>query len=282
MATRLGIIAGGGALPRRLAEHVRTSGDDPFLLGVSGFVDPSLVAEFNGVQFAIGEIGKQIDALNAAGCRDIVFAGVVKRPDFQHLRLDVRGALILPRLVAAAAKGDDALLRVIVAVFSEAGFNVLGADDVIVELLCPAGPLGAHKPGEAHWSDIRHAARIARVMGEFDIGQGAVSCGGVILAVEAQEGTDSMIDRCAGLPPELRGSLASRRGVLVKRPKPIQERRIDLPTIGPQTVKKAAAAGFAGIALEAGGALVLDRAETAALADASGLFVYGFRADETA
>ena len=274
--SRLGIIAGAGELPEKLAAQTRESGRPAFILGIRGFADPAFVASYDGEMASIGEVGRHIDLLKNAGCTEVVFAGVVKRPDFAHLKLDLRGAKLLPRVIAAARKGDDALLRVVLGAFEEAGFQVIGADDVLGDLLAPAGPIGRLRPGEPDWVDIRHAAGVASVIGGLDVGQGAVSCGGLILAVEAQEGTDQMLQRCAGLPTEIRGTAAKRRGVLVKRPKPNQELRIDLPTVGVETVRKADVAGLAGIAIEAGKALVMNRQETAALADELGVFLYGF------
>jgi hypothetical protein len=178
-------------------------------------------------------------------------------------------------MVAAARKGDDALLREVVAAYEEAGFQVVGADRLLAALLAPEGALGTLSPGERDWRDIRRAAAVVASLGVLDIGQGAVVCDGLVLAVEAQEGTDEMLRRCARLPAELRGGPDRRCGVLVKRPKPQQERRIDLPVIGVETVRLSAAAGLAGVAVEAGAALVLDRAAVAAEADALGVFVLG-------
>ncbi|MBI1359614.1 MAG: DUF1009 domain-containing protein [Alphaproteobacteria bacterium] len=280
--SRLGIIAGAGELPKKLAAQTRTSGRPPFVLGIRGFADPDFVASHEGELVSIGEVGRHIDLLRSAGCTEVVFAGVVKRPDFSHLKLDMRGARLLPRVMAAAGKGDDALLRVILGAFEEAGFKVVGADDVLADLLAPAGAIGRLTPTETDWLDIRHAARVASVIGGLDVGQGAVSCGGLILAVEAQEGTDQMLRRCADLPAEIRGTPEQRRGVLVKRPKPNQELRIDLPTLGIETVRKVELAGLSGIAVEAGKALLMNRQETAALADELGVFLYGFTAEDLA
>ncbi len=279
-ATRLGIVAGGGALPLQLAEHARTAGRDVFILGVAGFVDPALIERFGGVSLSIGETGKQFSALKSAGCEDVVFAGVVKRPDLSSLKFDARGALLLPKLAAAAMKGDDALMRTVVEAFEGAGFRVIGADDVLGRLLAAAGALGRVAPDATQMRDIRRGAEVAAAIGAMDIGQGAVSCEGLILAVEAQEGTDQMLRRVASLPQDIRGSTAVRRGVLVKRPKPQQERRIDLPTIGVATVQGAAEAGLAGIAVAAGGTLVLDAEDAIRLADELGLFIYGFSEGE--
>jgi DUF1009 family protein len=271
---RLGLIAGGGDLPRRLAEHVRASGRGVFVLALKGFADPSLATHFDGAEAAIGQLGKGFKLLKGAGCEEVAFAGTVKRPDFSALQVDIRGAALLPELLVAAAKGDDAILRAVLGAFEKEGFRVVGADDVLATLLAPAGPVGQCTPSAADWADIREAAREAASIGVQDIGQGAVARAGRIVGSERQDGTDAMLRRVA--------ALGGRGGVLVKRPKPQQERRIDLPTIGAATVKGAADAGLVGIAVEAGGALIVDRAEVGALADRLGIFVYGFTATEAA
>ena len=150
-----------------------------------------------------------------------------------------------------------------------------GADQVHAGLTLPLGPVGRHAPGPDHQADLAQALATARTIGALDIGQAVVVAGGVVLAVEAQEGTDAMLARCAALPAPLRGTSSVRRGVLVKWPKPIQERRVDLPTLGPATIEAAAAAGLAGVAAEAGGLLVLQREAVIAAADQLGLFVMG-------
>lgn len=275
-STRLAIVAGGGDLPRRVAEQARRVGRNPFVVGLKGFVDPALVAEFEGPELSVGELGRLMQLMKKEGCEEMVFAGSLKRPDFASLKLDLKGVQSLPRILAAAKKGDDALLRAVMDVFAEAGFRILGADDVLNDLRVGAGPLGRIAPLPEHWPDIRRAAEVARVSGSLEIGQGAVSCGGLILAVEAQEGTDRMLARIPDLVAEIRGTPEARRGVLVKAAKPQQERRIDLPTIGVATVAGADRAGLAGIAVEAGAALVVDRAAVAAAADAAGIFIVGF------
>lgn len=275
---KLAVIAGGGDLPKRLAEHARETGREVFVLGIRGFADPAFVAGFGGVEVSIAEIGKGIETLKAAHCREVVFAGTAKRPDFSALKLDAKGALLLPRLVIAAGKGDDALLRVVVGAYEDAGFRVVGADDLMADLLAPGGAFGAILPSQQHWKDIRLAAKAAAAIGAEDVGQGAIACEGSVLATEAEDGTDAMLMRLAAM----RGPQHMRRGVLVKRPKPAQERRIDLPTIGAATVRAAAVAGLAGIAVEAGGTLVLNRTEVAQEADRLGLFVFGFAAGDAA
>ena len=275
---RLAIVAGGGDLPRRVAEHARRTGRNPLVVGLKGFVDASLLTEFAGSELSVGEIGRLIQLMKREGCEEMVFAGSLKRPDFSSLKLDLKGVQSLPRILAAAKMGDDALLRSVMDVFVEAGFRIVGADDVLDDLRVGPGPLGAIAPGADNWSDIRRAAEVAKISGSLEIGQGAVVCAGLVLAVEAQEGTDRMLDRIPELIVEIRGTPEARRGVLVKAAKPQQERRIDLPTIGLTTVAGVARAGLAGIAVEAGAALVVDREAVAAAADAAGLFIVGFTA----
>jgi len=275
-ASRLAIVAGGGDLPRRVAEQARRSGRDPFVVGLKGFVEQALLADFGGPELSVGELGRLIQLMKKEGCKEMVFAGSLKRPDFASLKLDLKGVQSLPKILAAAKKGDDALLRSVMDIFADAGFRIIGAEEVLDDLRVVAGPLGAISPTAEHWPDIRRAAEVAKVSGSLEIGQGAISCAGLILAVEAQEGTDGMLARIPELAPEIRGTPDARRGVLVKRPKPQQEMRIDLPTIGVTTVEGAARAGLAGIAVQARAALVVDREAVAAAADAAGIFIYGF------
>ncbi len=271
----LGVIAGGGSLPVRIAQAAQARGQGCFVIALSGFAHEADMAAFPHLWAGIGEIGKMIKALEGAGCREITFAGDVKRPDFSKLKVDFTGARLLPAALKAASKGDDALLRVILGAFDKAGFTIVGAEEASGSLKATAGPIGALAPQPEHADDMARAFLIAQVIGAHDIGQGAVVCDGLVLAVEAQEGTDAMLTRTAGLPMAIRGTEMARRGVLAKIAKPVQERRVDLPTIGARTVEGAAAAGLAGIAVEVGGALIIDRDAVAATADAAGVFVVG-------
>jgi DUF1009 family protein len=271
---KLGLIAGGGELPLRLARRARDEARALFVIRLKGFAEEPL-AEFDGAEAGLAELGRCISLLKKAGCGAVCFAGKVDRPDFGQLKPDLRGLKALPGAIAAARKGDDALLSFLVGEFEKEGFAIEGADAVDDGLLLPEGPLGSVSAGAEQQGDIAKALEIARVIGAHDIGQAAVVADGLVLAVEAQEGTDATLERVAGLPIALRGDAASPRGVLAKAPKPQQERRIDLPTIGVSTVEKAAAAGLSGIAGEAGGVLVLDRAAVVAAADRLGLFVVG-------
>lgn len=271
---KLGLIAGGGALPLTLAERATAARRPLFVVRLKGFADAGL-ERFPGADIGLAELGRLFETLKRNGCEAVCFAGVVKRPDFAALRPDLRGMRSLPGAMAAARQGDDAILRFLVREFEREGFVVEGADEVDAALTLPSGSLGRRAMSDADAGDLRLAITVARELGRFDIGQSVVVAGGLVLAVEAQEGTDAMLRRCAELPAELRGSAAARLGVLVKWPKSIQERRVDLPTLGVATVEGAAAAGLAGIAGEAGGVLVLDRDAVIEAADRLGLFVEG-------
>ena len=271
---KLGLVAGGGALPVSLATHCQEAGRPFFVLRLKGFADPAL-ADFPGDEARLGQLGRGIRLLKKAGCEAVCFAGLVSRPDFATVRPDLRGLLALPGVIMAARQGDDALLRFMMAVFAKEGFIAEGAHEVMGDLTLPPGPIGRHRPRPEHQADIARAMDVARAIGRLDIGQGAVVCRGLVLAVEAQEGTDAMLRRVAELPEAVRGSPERPIGVLAKAPKPIQETRVDLPTIGVGTLQRAARAGLAGLAGEAGKVLVLDREALVELADELGLFVVG-------
>jgi DUF1009 family protein len=271
---KLGLIAGGGSLPVILARHCEETGRPFFVIRLKGFSGPDLT-HFTGVDVGLAELGKAIRALREAACESICLAGHVARPDFTQLKPDLRGLAALPGAIAAARKGDDGLLSFLVREFENEGFIVEGADDVVGALTLGSGPLGRCSAGPAHMADIARGMVAARAIGALDAGQGAVCCDGLILALEAQEGTDAMLARVADLPRQIRGDRSNRRGVLAKVCKPGQETRVDLPTIGPDTVRGASDAGLAGIVGEASRILVIERAQVIALADALGLFVTG-------
>ena len=271
---KLGLIAGGGGLPVEIASACETAGRPYFVVRLKGSAGPELEA-FPGAEVGLAELGKCIKTLKRAGCEAVCFAGQVARPDFAALKPDLRGIVALPGIVAAARRGDAALLRALLAEFEKEGFVIEGADEAVGDLRLPVGALGAVTAGPADAEDALRALQVAREIGRLDIGQGAVVCDGLVLAVEAQEGTDAMLRRVAELPEDIRGRPGAPRGVLAKAPKPIQETRVDLPTIGLGTVQRAARAGLAGIVGEAGRLLVLDRDEVIALADELGLFILG-------
>lgn len=275
--SKLGLIAGGGALPIELASWRRAAGLPTFVVRLKGFADPEL-KPFEGADVGLAELGRCFDVLARAGCDAVCMVGHVSRPDFAALKPDLRGLAALPGAIAAARQGDDALLRYLLGQFEAEGFRVLGAHEVVSDLLLQPGPVGRRAPDAPAQADLDRAFEVAAALGAFDVGQAVVVVAGLVLAVEAQEGTDAMLRRCAELPPALRGTPEQPRGVLVKCPKPIQERRMDLPVIGVRTIELAAAAGLAGVAGEAAGVLVLDKAAVIEAADRLGLFLLGYPA----
>lgn len=281
MRGKLALIAGGGALPLSVAARCEAEGRPVFVVRLAGFADPHL-AHYPGIDAGMAEIGRILSAMKKADCKAVCLAGLVNRPDFRTLKPDFKGATLLPGIIKAATQGDDALLRKILSVFEAEGFTVEGADDILGGETLPAGALGAVQPTAEQLLDLKKALHVAEKSGELDIGQGAVVCEGLVLAVEAQEGTDAMLVRVAGLPADLRGSPGDRKGVLAKAPKPIQDLRVDMPVIGARTVELAAAAGLAGIGGVAGRLIVIDRPAIIEAADRLGLYVWGEISGETA
>jgi hypothetical protein len=271
----LAIVAGRGALPERIAEARRAAGL-PYVLVVFEGCDAPWMAGHPRQDHAFERAGALFHGLRAAGARAIVFAGAMDRPRLRPWRADLAALRLLPRALALLARGDDAMLRGFAAILEARGLRLVGPGEILGETaLLACGPLGRRRAGAADLADARRAAAIVSALGPHDVGQGAVVARGLCLAVEAIEGTDLMLARLAALPVERRRTAPPPSGVLVKMPKPGQDRRFDLPTIGPATVRGAAAAGLAGIVGLAGGTQLLDAAETAALADARGLFVEG-------
>lgn len=270
---RIGLIAGGGELP----EYVRAAALDAASLGLIIALDP-FVPEIkfpDAERLHLGQFGKMVRRLKKANCTHVCFAGIVKRPDFKRLKPDLKAMLHLPGTIRAAGQGDDALMRHVLGLFEQEGFNIISPQDVCADLMLTEGVIGQVQITDAHRDDALEACKIAAAIGTLDIGQAAVVARGVTLAVEAQEGTDAMLTRLLNLPPELRGTPETRIGVLAKIVKPKQDIRVDLPTLGPETIRHAADAGLAGVVAEAGGAFVIDREETVRLANEAGLFIAG-------
>jgi hypothetical protein len=242
------------------------------VLAFQGETEPGFLEGLPHAWVKLGEVGRAIDLLHRAEARDIVMIGPIRRPSLSQLKLDRRGAQLLTRLGWQVLHGDDRLLRTLVEELEREGFRVIGVDDLIQPLLADLGAMTERAPDDDAWTDIRHGIMVARRLGELDIGQAVVLQQGLVLGVEAAEGTDRLLARCAELRREGRG------GVLVKLKKPGQERRVDLPTVGPDTVGGAAAAGLIGIAVEAGQCLIVDRPKMIAAADAQGLFLVGIEA----
>jgi DUF1009 family protein len=270
MAFKIGIVAGGGGLPRKLVQACREARIEFFVLALEGAAEPETVADAPHAWCRLGAGGAALGLLRDNGVTDLVFAGGVQRPSLAALRPDWRAAKFFAR-VGYRALGDDGLLSAIVKEVEAEGFRVRGADQLL-ELVMPEGMLSALAPDADAQADIARGVEVARTLGTLDVGQAVVVQQGFVLGIEAIEGTDALLRRCAGLCREGAG------GVLVKMAKPGQELRTDLPTIGPETVAAAKEAGLRGIAVEAGATIVLDRDEVIRAADAAGLFVVGIRA----
>jgi DUF1009 family protein len=267
---KLGLIAGGGRVPLLVREACRDSDRAVFIAALNGFCDAETVTGSDHAWFDMTQVGKLFDGLKAQGVAEVTVCGRVTRPDFSKLLPDWRGAKLLPRFIKAGLQGDDAVLRVVVETFEAEGFRLVGVDEVVAGLLAPAGQLGAVAPGEDDWRDIRAGIAAARKLGAEDKGQAVVAALGEAVGLEDQNGTDALLLRMAAEPK-------ARAGVLVKCLKPGQERRVDLPTIGTDTVANAKRAGLRGIAVEAGSALIVDRRATISAADTAGLYLIGFR-----
>lgn len=269
-AAKLGIIAGGGAYPAQIIAACQQQ-DRPFhVLAIEGQADHPAIDAVPHTWVRLGAAADAEKVLRAEGCEEVILAGHVRRPSLREIRPDARAAKVLLK-ATMKAWGDDSLLGAIIKEFEKSGFRVVGVDAILSDLLAPEGPIGRHRPDTDAQRDIERGIAVARGLGALDVGQSVVVQQGIVLGVEAIEGTDALIRRCGGLKREGPG------GVLVKLVKPGQDRRVDLPTIGVATVEGAQAAGLRGIAVEAGGTQILDRAAVAAAADTAGLFVIGVR-----
>ncbi len=268
MGAPLGMIVGGGDMPQRAAAAAAAAGRTPHVVVLEGFGDPADYAAYPCVTCRLGAAGRMLEWLRAAGVRELVLAGRVSRPSFLSLRPDAGAARLLPRIGMRAFGGDDSLLQAVLRVLREEGFEPLPAQSVLADLLVETpSQLGSLAPDDAARRDIARGIAVVRALGAVDVGQGCVVQQGLVLAVEAIEGTDAMIARAGTQRREGPG------GVLVKILKPGQDRRVDLPTIGPVTVVAAAEAGLRGIAIEARGTIVVDRPATVAAVEAAGLFL---------
>lgn len=263
------MLAGGGRLPGTVAAAAWAAGRDVFIVGLEGFADPAVLSPWPNEIIRMGAAGRILAALRRERCEDLVLIGPVRRPSVLDLRPDTEGFGILSRVGRAAFRGDDGLLAAVIRVLGEEGFRVIGVQDVLGEALAPSGLLTRAAPDGQALADIRRGITTVHALGAVDVGQGCVVQQGIVLAVEAAEGTDAMLDRCDGLRRPGPG------GVLVKLVKPQQDRRADLPTIGPETVRRAVAAGLRGVAFEAGGTILAEREASVAAADAAGLFLLG-------
>lgn len=272
---RLAIVAGSGLLPLYVAEAARRSGENPFILRLKDEADQQW-QDFENAVVGVGDVAGLSALFRRHGIGRVVLSGGVKRrPGFREIHVNLKALMKLPMaLKTLLAGGDDAVLKMVISLIEAQGCHVIGVQDIAPDLLASTGPLGAVAPTEDDLRDIARGAEAAEALGRLDVGQGAVTVGGRIVALEGVEGTDAMLGRVARLRGE--GRISQRRkGVLVKLCKPQQDLRADLPSIGRSTVENARRAGLAGIAVEAGRALVIEREATIAAANEAGLFVIG-------
>ncbi len=265
---RLGIIAGGGEIPARLAQACEAQGRDIFIVAFEGQTDPHSYRQRRHMLTRLGAAGQIIETLKAHQIRDIVLVGAIRRPSLAELKPDLRAARFFTR-IGLKALGDDNLLSALRAELEAEGFTVHGAHEFATDLLAPAGVVGRYKPRKEDRADILRGIEVLQALGRVDVGQAAIIQQGMVLGVEAIEGTDELIRRCKAYKRQGRGS------VLVKLCKPDQDTDFDLPTIGPETLRLCADSGVSGIAFHAGRSLLIAPEETAHLADEHKLFVIG-------
>lgn len=277
--TRVGIVAGAGKLPVAVATSLQEQGCRPFIVIVEGEADAAgPLSGHDHHVLALEQFTSLVPLLKRNEVTHVVLAGEIKRrPRLSAMRMNLSLLASLPRIAFELTLGDDGLLRAVFRYIERRGIKVVGAHEVVPELIALEGCLTKERPGKADQRDIDAARAAAEAIGALDIGQGAVAIGGRVVALEGIEGTDGMLARVQDFRDH--GRLAGRkRGVLVKCAKPGQEARADLPSVGPNTIEGAHAAGLAGIAVEAGHSFILDGPEMLALADALGMFVVGLPA----
>ncbi len=278
-ATTVGIICGGGVLPFAVADAVSARGRVPVLFALRGQADPSRVARYRHHWIYVGQFGRLRRTLAAERCGDIIMVGSTVRFSVADVRLDWMTLRLMPKVLSGLRGGDDHALRTVAGAFEAQGFRVVGIADLAPELLMPAGALTRHAPDEAAAADIALGRSVLKAMSPFDIGQGVVVIDRHVVAVEDIGGTDALLERVARLRVDGRLRAKPGRGVLVKAPKSGQDRRLDLPAFGPQTVAGVVAAGLAGIAVAAGSTVVVEGDRLVDLADKAGIFVVGVEAE---
>ena len=273
----LAIICGGGSFPGAVAEAVARRGRRPVMFAVKGWADPKVVERYDHHWIAIGQAGRFFRLARAEHCRELLFIGTLLRPPLTQIRLDWQSIRLLPRMIRMLHGGDDRLLSGVARLAEEGGLRVIGIEEVAPDIIVPDGVLGRYQPSPRDRADIALALTVIAALGPFGVGQAAVVADNHVLAVEAAEGTDNLLARIADLRRQGRVVTPPGVGVLVKAPKPGQDRRFDLPAIGPQTVEHVARAGLAGLAVAAGNTIVAEAADVVAAADRAKIFLLGVR-----
>jgi UDP-2,3-diacylglucosamine hydrolase len=275
----LAIICGGGSFPAAVADTVARRGRRPVMFGIRGWADAAVIERYAHHWIAIGQAGRFFRLARAENCREVLFIGTLLRPPITQLRLDWQTIKLMPHMVRSYRGGDDKLLSGVARVAESGGLRVVGVKEVAPEVFVPEGVLGRHAPSERDKADIARALTVIGALGPFDVGQATVVANNHVLAVEAAEGTDNMLLRIAELRKLGRVTLPPGTGVLVKAPKPGQDRRFDLPSIGPRTIENIARAGLAGLAVTAGSTMIAEADQAIAAADRAGIFMVGVRED---
>ena len=255
-------------IPGQLCCACHKSGRQHFVVGIQGSVDKRSLGNSPHKIVRLGAIGGIISEFKKQKIQDVVMVGSITRPPWQDLRPDFRGLKLLPKLLNSR-QGDGDILKVAISELEEEGFRVVGVDQVLPDLLTPLGKIGALFPNATTRKDISLGISVAKAIGDLDIGQAVVIQQGIVLGVEAAEGTKLLLCRCSQL------SKKGEKGVLIKVKKSHQDPRADLPTIGPQTVLQVNEAGLGGVAVEAGSSLIIQREEVIRLADGFGIFLLG-------
>jgi DUF1009 family protein len=274
---RIGILAGNGMMPVEIIKSCHARGIEVYVAGLQPFVNEAALAPGavlpEGVPHVlarIGEVGKMIKFFKAHGVTELVMAGGIKRPALKELIPDLEAMKILAK-IALSKQSDDGLFRAVIREIEHRGFHIVGIEEVVPEMLFHAGVYGRVKPSSDDMDDIRRGIEIVKALGAVDVGQAVVVQEGIVLAVEAVEGTDAMLSRAALLKKP------GKAPVMVKILKPGQDTRVDLPAIGLQTIEQLAKYGIGGIAVEAGGILVIEREAVIAAADAAKIFITGMK-----
>jgi UDP-2,3-diacylglucosamine hydrolase len=269
------VICGGGSFPGAVAEAIKRRGRRPVMFAVRGWADPKAIEGYDHHWIAIGQAGRFFRLARAENCREALFIGTMLRPPLTHIRLDWQSLRLLPRVIHFFRGGDNRLLSGLASLFEDGGVKIIGVDEVAPEILVPEGSLARKTPSVGDRADIARALEVITALGPLDVGQAAIVANNHVLAVEAAEGTDNMLARVAALRGEGRVTTPLGVGVLVKAPKPGQDRRFDLPAIGLRTVENVARAGLAGLAVTAGSSIVAEPALVIAAADRANIFFLG-------
>ncbi|ESQ78890.1 LpxI family protein [Asticcacaulis benevestitus] len=270
---KLALISGGGALPVEVARYLKHIGRPYTVVRIEGLSDPEL-NDHPGQDLSLGDFARLFQILANEQVKAVTMCGYVQRPDFDTMQKN-HGAQHLQSIQSAGRGGDDSLLRQVAQVIVSQGYHIEGAHEANPDLLIGVDLQAGPDPSPEAMEDAQEAMRVAAAIGALDIGQAVVVAGRITLAVEAQEGTQHMLSRITSLNPALRGTPDKRKGVLAKLAKPIQDLRLDMPTIGLQTVDDVASAGLCGIVARRHALLIVDKAAVYARATELGIFIYG-------